>query len=272
MSAMDQGPTDRRSTLKPLEGRRSRGGASLVAAAVTVIAIALVAATSDLSGAIRSVLEFGKDRESAVPLLPEGDGSFAFMETEPGKPKVPITYDPCKKIEVVINPDGAPDDYRDLVETAADHVTDASGLEFAIRGTSDERPSKERPAEDRDRYGPGWSPVLVAWSDSDETPELAGDVAGLAGSLMVEVLGNRVYVTGSVTFDGEDFEEILAESDGRAYAQAIVDHEFGHLVGLDHVKDPNELMNARNKGQLSWGPGDLAGLSRLGRGPCIATF
>ena len=193
------------------------------------------------------------------------------MQTQRGRPKAPVTYDPCKKIEVVINPDGAPDDYRDFVETAMDHISKASGLQFDIIGTTDERPSKDRPAEDASRYGPGWSPVLVAWSDNDEISELSGDIAGLGGSAAATVFGRTVYVTGGVTLDREAFDQMLRRPEGRAQAQAIVDHEFGHLVGLDHVKDRGELMNAENNGQLTWGPGDRAGLSRLGRGPCVAT-
>ena len=54
----------------------------------------------------------------------------------------------------------------------------------------------------------------------------------------------------------------------RANLQAIVDHEFGHLVGLDHVDDPGELMAEVNIGRTSYGPGDLEGLARLGAIPC----
>ena len=249
-----------------------RGLPTMIAAGVTLFAVLLVVGTSDVSGKLRSVLDFGREPQGSVPLLPESDGSFAFMQTQKGKPKVPIAYDPCRKIELVINPEGAPDGYREYVETAADHVSDASGLKFTIRGTTDERPSTTRPAEDDERYGAGWSPVLVAWSDNDEMSELAGDVAGLAGSAAATVFGKRVYVTGSVTLDREDFDRMLGRPEGREQAQAIIDHEFGHLVGLDHVKDARELMHIANTGRTAWGPGDKAGLSRLGRGPCVPSF
>ena len=39
-------------------------------------------------------------------------------------------------------------------------------------------------------------------------------------------------------------------------------HELGHVVGLGHVDDPCELMNADNKGRTSFGSGDLRGLGR----------
>ena len=34
-------------------------------------------------------------------------------------------------------------------------------------------------------YGPGWSPVLIAWADETTEPTLAGPVAGLGGSAVV---------------------------------------------------------------------------------------
>jgi hypothetical protein len=76
------------------------------------------------------------------------------------------------------------------------------------------------------------------------------------------------YVTGSVSLDTSDFETILARPDGEAEARAIVMHELGHVVGLAHVDDPAQLMNADNVGLTNFGPGDLAGLALLGKGRC----
>lgn len=48
-------------------------------------------------------------------------------------------------------------------------------------------------------------------------------------------------------------------------------HELGHLVGLDHVADPTQLMYSEGgPSQASdWGNGDLAGLNQLGSGGCF---
>lgn len=258
-------------SLQPGRPGRAHGSASMVAFVVTLSVVLLYVGlgTSAVPVSIRSALGLGSDPLASVPLLPEDDGHFEFLQTQPGRPKTPVAYNPCKKIEVVINPDGAPDDYRDLVETAAERISDASGLKFDILGETDERPSPDREIENNPHYGPGWAPVLVAWSDNDETPELAGEVAGLGGSTAVTIRGRKVYVTGVVTLDSEAFDEISHRLNGRPQAQAIVDHEFGHLVGLDHVNDSGELMYSENIGRTSWGPGDKAGLSRLGRGPCL---
>jgi hypothetical protein len=41
------------------------------------------------------------------------------------------------------------------------------------------------------------------------------------------------------------------------------------VFGLDHVDSPRELMSDENRGQTSFGPGDLEGLRLLGHGPCV---
>ena len=70
-----------------------------------------------------------------------------------------------------------------------------------------------------------------------------------------------------VALDRFDFVDYDMSRD-QPYAQAILDHEFGHLVGLDHVHDKDELMNEENLGLTSYGPGDLEGLARLGDIAC----
>lgn len=250
---------------------RRRGGTGTiisVTAAVVVVAVVVGLGSNGVSKSVRSVLGLGDQPLATVPLLPRGDGTFAFLATQPGKKDVPVAYSPCDPIKVVVNPDDAPNGYVGMVETAMEHVSAASGLQFDLVGESDEEPSSDRPGEDPGRYGDGWSPVLVAWADEDELPELAGDVAGLGGSMAVTQFGWARYVTGTVTLDEDSFRRLESEPDGRAKAQAIVDHEFGHLVGLAHVEDLGELMSADNNGKLDWGPGDRAGLSRLGRGRC----
>ena len=47
-----------------------------------------------------------------------------------------------------------------------------------------------------------------------------------------------------------------------------MDHEFGHLVGLGHVDDPDEIMNKHGVRVSTYGPGDLEGLARIGSIDC----
>ena len=61
-------------------------------------------------------------------------------------------------------------------------VSAASGLQFVYDGTTAEAPSKTRETYQPDRYGKQWAPVLIAWSTPEESPDLAGKVAGTGGA------------------------------------------------------------------------------------------
>ena len=240
----------------PSQGSR-RGYLALLITAVVVFAVAVLAPTSEMQ-ALRSLVGLGGDRVGAAPSVPDGSGHYAFLQTQP-QTREPVGYDPCQVIEVEVNPSGAPDGYERLVETAIAHTADATGLQFQQIGTTERRPP-ERVSGRRE-------PVLVAWATSDEVPDLKGDVAGVGGSTAVEVgFRHREYVTGTIVLDADVFDDVS----GGDYkpAQAILDHEFGHLVGLDHVDDAGELMYADNVGRTTYGPGDLEGLARLGNIDC----
>ena len=55
---------------------------------------------------------------------------------------------------------------------------------------------------------------------------------------------------------------------GHSYAHgSVLLHELGHIMGLDHVKDPDQLMYSGrhpNYGLHDFGAGDLEGLRRIG--------
>ena len=111
--------------------------------------------------------------------------------------------------------------------------------------------------------------MLVAWSDETAVPDLAGLTAGLAGGSTMDVGSTRVYVSGVVVLDAPDLTEGLNVGD-REGVGGVIRHELGHLVGLDHVDDPAELMHPEGvRGVVTFGPGDLTGLAQLGRGQCF---
>jgi hypothetical protein len=77
--------------------------------------------------------------------------------------------------------------------------------------------TSRRPGESADLD----SPVLIAWSDQEETPGLAGEVAGLAGSTLTEQTGVRRFTTGEIVLDRESFAPLLdaGTSHGHALGQ-----------------------------------------------------
>ncbi|WP_298887371.1 matrixin family metalloprotease [uncultured Serinicoccus sp.] len=195
--------------------------------------------------------------EETSRLLPEvavsQTGEHAFLYTQDGSEE-PVGFSPCRPVEVAVNPDGAPPGYEELVEGSLARVSAASGLLLELVGESEDTFGQPRTTRD---------PVLITWSTASEVPALTGRTAGLGGPLVLTdaVSGRKSLVSGSVVLDREDLL-------GASETATVLDHELGHVLGLDHVHDPGELMSAANTGQPGFGPGDREGLARLGSIDC----
>ena len=224
--------------------------------------------------------------------VPDGGGTHGFIQMQPDG-VTPVAYDPCRPIHYVTRPDGAPDAGDQLITEAVARVSQATGLVFINDGATDEAPSEQRDSFLPERYGDRWAPVLIAWSNPTESPDLGGDASGDSADSTLEILGyagsssagyaedsdpgaadssgQQIFVSGGLTLDGPDFAELLSERGGYAEARATVMHELGHLVGLDHVSDESQLMSPTLSGDLTdFASGDLEGLAVLGQGQCLA--
>ncbi len=192
-------------------------------------------------------------------------GVYTFTrETSAG----PVRWSSCAPIEVVVNDALRPPRAGDVVERGVAEVAAASGLTITIVGRTDEAPRSDRPAKQA-RYGAGWAPVLIAWTTPDVDPGLDGEVVGLGGGASItDRSGVGRYVSGQILLDAPQIERILARPFGEQEAQATVMHEMGHVLGLGHVESRSELMAERG-GTTYLGPGDAAGLTAAGSGPCL---
>lgn len=198
---------------------------------------------------------------------PAGAGGFAFLLERRGRP---VAFDPCRPVHWVMRSRGAPADGPQLLGDAFAELSRATGLAFVFDGLTGEGLNDRRPLVDRARYGPRYSPVLVAWSDPAESPDLQGGVAGFAGPLLADPDGRGPrLVTGTVVLDAPQVARLQG-----AYAArlSVVLHELGHLAGLAHVDDPRDTMYARSAVAGGYTVGARRGLSQVGQGRCFTDW
>lgn len=263
--------------------RSSRGGLLAVLALIAAVAVlwgaGLLGAperpAESLDGRPRqssvgpdpAVISAGQsDRLLPLPAPLSGTGGYRFsaLGGVPGS----VRWDPCTPIRYVTRALGSPPEGGAMVAEAFDRLSAATGLMFVSRGQTSEGPSQDRAVRQPGRYGNRFAPVLVVWSDPRESPMLAGAVAGYAGPAVVGDGRGARLVTGQVVLDAPAFRSFRAPDEGLG----VLLHELGHLVGLDHVADEGDIMNAESvQGApiTSYTPGALRGLRLLGAGQCF---
>jgi hypothetical protein len=263
--------------------RRSMG---LVAVAIAALVVTQVRRGGEgngftsLSGGFIPI-DAGNDRPTPAPrasderLLPLPDrppheGAHAFSTRQPDGDD-PVAYDPCRPIGYVVNDRTAPQGAATLLQEAIADVSRSTGLVFEYEGLTDEQPVEGRSPFQKDRYGDRWAPVLVAWTDDTELDRLADRIIGIGGSAAVTGVGTEdlAYVSGIVALDGPEMARLL-HAEGWSSGRDVVEHELGHLVGLDHVSSTRELMHSESQlGVTGFQAGDKVGLRRLGAGRCF---
>jgi matrixin len=237
------------------QGRRSRRPMSPVVPGLLISGI--------LAGAVM-LLDPGmtgyRFRQLVDHLTGDDKGNYAFVATDTSGD--PVGWNHCKAIHYVVNPKGAPDQWEDVIRGGVAEVARASGFEFQYDGTSIDRTFGRREVDPADP-----PPVLIAWAGSDEVPDLAGATAGIGGGTPARLHHRVQFVSGLVVLDTDAYDRMERNGDERSEV-LILAHELGHVLGLDHVDDEGELMNAEYVGQDGFGPGDRAGLKRLHDLPC----
>lgn len=214
------------------------------------------------------------------------DEQFAFLEQSTD---APVRWSPCRAIHVVINPGSIPRAFEAKTLLLLEELSDATGLVFVYDGFTAERVDIDRVDYQPETYGGRWAPVLIGFGELDEH---GVDFLGLAqnhrrssteledawqgwdtlddvgfdvthGAAYDDALG---YVSGTIVLDPSvlDLEPVAGEM---AWT-SVLRHELGHLVGLDHVEDPMQIMHAWQSGIRTYGDGDRAGLAVLGAGAC----
>ena len=208
------------------------------------------------------------DAPLGVPAPPAlGSDSYKFLAVNGDGS--PVGYSPCRPLHYVVNDDLAPAGAQQLVSDAITAISAATGITFVYDGTSSEQPSPQRPPYQPEAYGERWAPLLIAWTTPDVAPQLKGKVIGTGGSTHYSYDdGPKTFVTGGLDLDAPQIGAELQNPDGHLYATAVILHELSHVMGLDHVEDPTQLMYPEIGTPQGLSAGDLNGLYELSKAQC----
>ena len=184
--------------------------------------------------------------------------SFTFVSTDAlGRP---ARWDTCRPLEYRVNPAGMDGEKLQVIDEAFQQIEQATGLDFVDAGVTDEVPSASVPIAFED------GTIVIALAGPSTERLMAGEVLGAAGfstTPTMDGLGIRIS-SGWVLIDGNETLEPGFAS-GRSFGGVVL-HELGHVLNLDHVLDPSQVMFA----YLDWfspgtyGRGDRAGLAKVG--------
>lgn len=196
-------------------------------------------------------------------------GTFRFLDrTAAG---LPVRWNPCEPIHYAANLEDAPAGALEDLQAATRRVSEATGIEFVYDGETESSVGFQTRAGYivSTMEGGRWLPVLVIWVSHEEFTVWdahQGVIAFAHPEPGPADLADQ-YVSGLIVVDAE--AGLPSGFDDRFSDGLVLMHELGHLVGLGHVSDPNELMftSQRLPGNpiSDWGPGDLEGLRELGR-------
>ncbi|HEY2430494.1 MAG TPA: matrixin family metalloprotease, partial [Acidimicrobiales bacterium] len=213
----------------------------------------------------------------SVSVPPPGGSSSSYTFLTTNADGTPVRFDPCTPVHYVTNLAGGPPNALSLVQSALGQLSQATQVTFVDDGPTTEVPSSNRAAYQPGRYPGGWAPVLIAWSTPSASSLLpsGGSVIGEGGSSWVQAPGqDEVYVTGEAVINADDTTTLAADYGAGSTLGELLLHELGHVVGLGHTADANQVMYPVEHplGAAAYQAGDLAGLGRLGRGAgCVIT-
>ena len=226
--------------------------------------------------AFASSLRPGDARTDAATADPAGEAEDAAGGTSPAGYALwgratdgsPLRWDACEPVTFLLSEAGVPDGATDDLRAALTLLADASGLLLVLAGTTSERPSRDRPLVERDGTSWRWRPVLVAWAEPGEGDlPLTSLDRGIARPVAVRDGDREAFVTGQVVINARRADLRPGFDDRADSLGALLVHELAHVLGLDHVDDPGELMWASpGSGPVALGPGDRAGLRAVGVG------
>lgn len=200
-------------------------------------------------------------RTQAVPT----STSYRFSTVMDGKP---VRFNPCAPIRWTSSTARGPAGGLAVLQEAVARVAAISGTTWTYVGPAAAEPhSSQLPKAAMAQY----PPVNIGWSDRSRSDLLAKTAASSLGVAQTKWLGmaysdgsRKAVNVGAVV--ALDRTKPLPLRGGNSW-KAVALHELGHAMGLAHVDDRTQLLNAALPATLGdLQAGDQAGLRALGRG------
>jgi matrixin len=204
---------------------------------------------------------------AAPTFRPKVDGGFRFLERVGG---APVRWNPCETITYAVNAAGVTSPVRPDLKEALRRVTHATGVEFRSVGSTRETFTR---AYQRMRYEGviRKAELILIWVDHDAYLGILRRLHDPRPSIafaktMAGLFAHQDQYFGGIVIVDDD--ATATRGFGYRYAHgSVLLHELGHIMGLDHVRDPDQLMYSGRHPNFSvrtFGRGDLEGLRRLG--------
>jgi hypothetical protein len=179
-------------------------------------------------------------------------------------------WDPCLPITYAVNAQRATQAQMDALNQAIRQVEEASGFDLVYAGEATGSMYIGNNGSAVAAPVIGGSPVMAVFGFSDpyETPVLDGPTIGIGGigggdNIRATTSGRRWIVKGGYAI--ADVTDVTSPS----RLTSTFSHEIGHMLGLDHVTSPNELMYGFISPLTDFQTGDRNGLYSIGEPQCV---